>query len=549
MEEIIVYLARRIHTMNPGCPTATAVATRGKDILEVGDLDQMGPWLDGKNYRIDRRFEDKIFLPGLIDPHLHPIMAAVLLPMHFITALDWNLPNIVSTAITGLHEYLERLAQIEGGLENAEEPLFTWGYHQFWHGVVDREALNRISQDRPIIVWHRGFHELIVNDATLKWMDIPQDTLDSHPHVKLQAGRFFETGLSLAISALKPYLLDPDRISHGLSMLKDIIHQGGHTTIGDMAVGLFDQDMELGHLHDFTNDDALPFRMMGVPIGIGFGKVSQNLDAELQRVSELQTQGNDRFFFRKHVKLFADGGMFASLMQLLEPGFIDGASGHWLTPPSQLEETTRLYWREGYHIHVHCCGDMGLEATLDILEKLQWERPRFGHRFTIEHFGLSTPEQVQRISDLGAIVSANVYYLHELSDAYWKHNIGYGRASQMARLGELERNRVRFSFHSDFTMAPAQPLYNAWVAVNRVSESGAIMAPDERISVHQAMKAITVDAAYVLGLEHMVGSLRGGKRADITVLEQDPYEIDPMGLKDLKVEATIFEGQVYDVGS
>ena len=127
-----------------------------------------------------------------------------------------------------------------------------------------------------------------------------------------------------------------------------------------------------------------------------------------------------------------------------------GASVHLPADQSYLEWRLRRAWaplplddeiradarrtNEGYCIHVHCTGDLGLELAIEVLAKLQWERPRFDHRFTIEHFGLSTPEQIRRLARLGGLVSANVYYVYELTDAYWKHSIGHERAARMARL-------------------------------------------------------------------------------------------------------------------
>ena len=126
----------------------------------------------------------------------------------------------------------------------------------------------------------------------------------------------------------------------------------------------------------------------------------------------------------------------------MEPGYIDGHEGEWLTIPEQFENIARIYWNKGYSIHVHVTGDLGVELAIDTLEKLQFEKPRFNHRFTLEHFGLSTPEQVHRLSKLGANVSANAYYVHELSNLYANHSVGYERASSMSRIGTCFRERV-----------------------------------------------------------------------------------------------------------
>ncbi len=181
-----------------------------------------------------------------------------------------------------------------------------------------------------------------------------------------------------------------------------------------------------------------------------------------------------------------------------------------------------------------------------MLEKLQWERPRFDHRYTIEHFGISTPEQVRRIAALGACVSANVYYLHELGHQYTQNGIGYERSSQMVRLGTCMRHNVPVAVHSDYTMAPALPLNSAWVAVNRITANGDVLGPEERLSVDQALRAITVEAAFVLGRENEIGSIRAGKKADFTVLTEDPYEVPVEKLRDIAIWGTVFEGRPFE---
>lgn len=128
-------------------------------------------------HTIDTPFADMIIMPGFIDPHLHPSMAALLLPMHFITAMDWKLPWQDVAAERGQNAFIDRLSAIESEMSNPDEPLFTWGHHPMWHGEMDRDLINGISRDRPIIVWHRGFHSLVVNDAAVRWMKLDGEAL------------------------------------------------------------------------------------------------------------------------------------------------------------------------------------------------------------------------------------------------------------------------------------------------------------------------------------------------------------------------------------
>ena len=384
-----------------------------------------------------------------------------------------------------------------------------------------------------------------MNDAAMAWLDIKPAEVASRPQIDAQRGHFFEGGLGFAIRRLNPFILSQERYHEGLERLKQVVHYGGHTTIGDMATGMFDFEMEWAGMKAVIDDDDTPFRTDIIPdAGTMISKLKGE-QAAMDFIANLQAQCTPRIRYNDHVKLFADGAFFSQLAQLEPPGYIDGHHGEWLVPPETLEAQARLFWNAGYKIHMHVCGTLGIELALTILEKLQWERPRFNHGFTFEHFGFSQPEQVTRIKALGGSVSANVFYLYELSEMYTREGIGYERASSIARLGSCVREGVPTTIHSDFTMAPAQPLNSAWVAVNRQNSAGNLMCAEERLSVAQALKAITLDAAKILGRENEIGSIRSGKRADFTVLGSDPLQGDPMDLKDIAIVGTIFEGRVF----
>ena len=545
MSDITVFTARKIITMNDSAPQATAVAVRDGRIIEVGSLDTLQPWLDAHPHQIDDRFADHVLMPGFIDPHLHPTLGATLMTCHFITAMEWVLPDRTCPAVTSHDAYLARLAGIVAGEGAEDEILVTWGFHRIWHGDVNREELNRIAADKPVFVWQRSFHEIIVNDAAIEWMGIARADLERHPQVDVATGRFFETGMALAVQAMNKVLLAPQRYLRGLDLVKRAVHQGGHTTIGELAYPLMNDQLEWQLMSGVLGTAETPFRMKIVPRALQRGNFEGTPEEDVKRIAQYAERNTDKLFFGNNIKLFTDGGFFAELMQMRDPGFIDGHHGEWLMAPDSFEAYARAMWMAGKQIHVHCTGDMGLELALDVLQKLQDEKPRFNHRFTIEHFGVSNPEQVRRIHDLGALVSANVYYLHELGEAYWKESIGFERASQMARLGSVERMGIPFALHSDFTMAPAKPLNSAWVAVNRIAESGAVLCPEEKVSLHAALRAITIDAAYILGMEDEVGSIRAGKKADFTVLEQDPYAVAPETLRDIPIWGTVFEGRPF----
>ena len=539
---LTVFIAKSIITMNASQPRATAVAVRDDRIVEVGSLESMQPWLTRHEYVIDDQFRDRVMTPGFIDPHLHPAMAAVLLPMEFVTAMEWKLTWVTVAPVTTESAFSERVAELASAMPDISEPLFIWGYHQLWHGPMSRDRLNKIDSARPIIVWHRSFHELYMNDGALSWLNISELDVGNRSQIDFANGHFFENGLGYAIGKLNPYILGPEKYAEGLERLKQVVHSGGHTTIADMAVGIFDFEMEWEASMNVIEREDTPFRVMMVANALALRRNHKDDESILAFIQQLPERNTSRLCFSDHVKLFADGAFFSQLAQVGPPGYIDGHHGEWLTVPEHLESAMRVYWNAGLKIHLHVTGDLGLELGLDILSKLQWERPRFDHGFTFEHLGFSTPEQVERIASLGAQVSANVYYLHELSDIYAREGIGYERASQMARVGSCLQRGITTTLHSDFTMAPAEPLNSAWVAVNRINCEGDVMCPEEAISLEQALAAITINAAKVIGAADEIGSIRAGKKADFTVLAEDPLTIDALRLKDIEIVATIFEG-------
>ncbi|MDG2112376.1 MAG: amidohydrolase family protein, partial [Actinomycetota bacterium] len=363
MSDITVYTARKVRTMEASMPTAEAVAVRGDRIVEVGTVESMRPWLDAHDHEIDDTFRDHVIMPGLIDPHLHPSLAAILLPMHFTTAVEWDLPWSDIGAVGGRVEFLDRLIELDGQLE-PDEPLLAWGHHPIWHGDVDREALNEISATRPIIVWHRGYHSLIVNDACYRWMDIDLDAARRHPQIDVGRGAFFETGLSVAYRHIHSFLLGTERFRAGLERMRQVIHHGGQTTIGDAALGMYGFEEEWDHLVAVMERPDTPFRIQLTPFSMGPGGDAAADEEEVQRVLGLPERNTHRLRFSDHVKMFADGGFFAELLMLKPPGHLDGRHGEWMTPPERFEQRARAYWNAGLKIHVHCSGDLGVELTL-----------------------------------------------------------------------------------------------------------------------------------------------------------------------------------------
>lgn len=554
--ERVVFEAKRIVTMDPSFPHAQFVAVEDGRILGVGkSLDELSVWLDGYEHRVDTQFRDKVLLPGLIDPHLHPLLGAVILPTEFITPEDWTLPTGQIKGVRTAEDYLKRLAE-RINAASKDKPFITWGYHELWHGELDRNALDQIDSERIVIVWQRSFHEIIVNTPGMAFLGFNSEEELTEAlnvpgvdplHANFAAGRFSETALAVILPRLRSTILAPSHLNKGMSMLQQMLRSNGVTTIADMATGIFaPYSIEAALIRQTFERDNSPVRVLLVPNVKSMIASMGSAEAVVEYLHEQQAkQQGHRVFLNNRIKLLADGAFFAQYMRLNSPGYSDGHEGKWLTEPAELEEIARVFWNADFEIHCHVNGDEGLDIVLDMLQTLQRESPRRNHRFTLEHLGYSTSTQARRIRALGALVSAQPNYLYVLSDKYAKHGMGYDRASRMVLLGTLERQGTVVALHSDLTMAPAAPLFLAWIAANRINMEGAVMAPSEKLSLDAAIRAITIDAAYVIGLEHEVGSIAAGKRADFAVLEEDPYEVGAFGLKDIPIWGVVFEGDVY----
>lgn len=557
-ETVTVFVARRIVTMEPALPEARVVAVRGGRILALGQsLEDLAPWLDGVPHEIDRSFARSILLPGFIDPHLHPLMAAVLLPTHFITPEDWTLPRGTKRGVKTEAAYRKQLADAiaQDSVESQDAPFISWGYHSLWHGPLDRKALDAIESERPVIVWHRSFHEIIVNTRALALLGFPDaESLDQAiarmpgvdpAHASWESGHLIETALQVALAELSPHILAPEHLQRGLTSLQDMMRASGVTTIADMATGLFTGfEAEAMMIRQSFEAGEVPARVVLVPTAMAL--ITQYGSAEAA-IAALLTEGqaltSRRIWLGDRVKLLADGAFFSQYMRMNPPGYTDGHEGKWITRPAELEQMARPFWKAGFTIHCHVNGDEGLDVVLDLLERLQHESPRPDHRFTLEHFGYSTEVQNRRVATLGALVSAQPNYLYMLGVKYGEQGLGHDRASQISRLGSLEDKGVVLALHSDATMAPVDPLFLAWIATTRQSMDGGVLARNERISVDKALRAITIDAAYVLGLEDEIGSIAPGKRADFAVLKKDPRKVGAKNLRKVPVWGVIFEGE------
>lgn len=541
-----VYTAREFLTMDPAKPRAEAIAVKAGRFVAVGSRKEVEA-AAGPGAVLDRTFEGKTVMAGFVEQHVHPVLAALTMMSTVISIEDWDTREGFSPAVRDEAKYRAALQKAINAHDKSK-PFVTWGYHHYFHGTMSRAELDKLAPGFPVVVWHRSCHEFYLNSAAMRTSGIDQALVSSLPksaqgQIDVEKGHFFEQGALSILGKIAPLMATPEIFRQGLEYSKDYYHRAGITVACEPG-GFFSKPMQ-DAINAVYSDDATPFNHYFMADGKTFAARKPGDAAALiadTRQVESWGRGRTRYLPRQ-VKLLTDGAIYSQLMMMKE-GYTDQHHGAWIMEPPVYKYAFQSYWDAGFQIHIHNNGDAGMDMVLDNLEAAMKRKPRRDHRTVLVHFGFATDAQIARAARLGAIVSANPYYVTALAGRYANFGIGPERSQNMVPLAEVVRNRMPLSFHSDMPMAPAKPLQLVWAAVNRLTAEGEVSGHRHRVSLDVALRAITLDGAHSIQLEKEVGSITVGKYANLTVLDKDPYAVAPGELKDIKVWGTMLEGRV-----
>ncbi len=550
LSQTVIYTARKFITMNPAKPTADAIAIRDGKFVAVGNLDEVSATV-GKDAYLDQSFDGKVVMPGFVEQHVHPVLAALAMNMTVISIEDWDTIDGFSAAVRDEKSYRTRLIEALTTHKDKTKPFITWGYHHYFHGEMSRELLDKLAPDFPVFVWHRSQHEFYLNTSALKLTGIDEAYVaglgaSATSMIDMSKGHFFEQGVIGILPKLTPYLASAEQFRRGLEYTEIYYHRNGITLACEPG-GFLSQKLQEA-VNAVYSDDDTPFNHCFIGDGKSFYAVKPDDQTSLlTETRKVENWGNGRtWYLPGQVKLFTDGAIYSQLMQMKD-GYTDGHHGAWIIDPPEFGFMFQTYWDADYQIHVHNNGDAGMDVLLAELEKAMKRKPRKNHRTVLVHFGFAQPEQVKRWIELGGIVSSNPYYVTALAGRYAKLGIGPERSANMVPNGDVLKYGGSLSFHSDMPMAPAKPMQLVWSAVNRLTAEGEVTGQRHKVPLDIALRAITIDAAYSIQMENKVGSIEIGKDANLTVLEQSPYEVAPEKLKDIQVWGTMLEGRLQPV--
>ncbi len=547
----VIHRARRVVTLDPTFPTAQAVAVRGDRILGVGSVDEMtAAW---GALPVDDTFADDVLLPGFVEAHAHSLEGAV-----WAWEYAGYFPRLgpdgePRQGCRTFESLIDLLRRIDAELDDPDESLIVWGFDPIYFPGERLAArhLDVVSTTRPICVLHASLHLVTVNTALMEREGFADGTEvegvpvggDGRPVGELQE----PPAMSLAraeMIALWSALGDPAAIRRFADMARVV----GCTTVTELGGARLVKDADVALWADLASTDGFPVRL--VPLLNPSRGHTGTPDEIAGEVVDLRARSNPKCRFGL-VKMVLDGSIQGFTARLNPPGYLphpDGTerpNGIWLLEPEQFAAWFEAFHRAHVTVHTHVNGDQSVDLLLDTVEAALADHSWFDHRHTAQHTQLTTPSQYRRMAAMG--MSANIFSNHIFywGDQHRAVTVGPDRAARMDACATADREGVRYSIHSDASVTPLGSLHTMWCAVNRVTASGDVLGPDERIPVERALRAVTVDAAHQLRLDHELGTIQAGKLADFVALSDDPHDVDPMTIRDIAVRGTVVGGETH----
>ena len=522
----LIVSGARVWTGNPAQPWAEAVASKGAHILAVGSAEQVMR-LVGPETRIIQA-TGGMLIPGFIDTHVH-----------FATS-GAGLASVQLRDAANREEFVKRIADHAAGLESGEWIIEgTWD-HQNWGGELPtREWIDEATPNNPVWITRLDGHMGLANSLAMGLAGVDGDIQEVEGGTVVRGadgaltGVFKDNAMELIAKAIPaPGEAQLDKIVEAASAF---VASKGVTSVHDMSyVGL----PEVEAYRRARDTGRLKTRIYAA-IPLASWPVLQE---------ELARSGpGDEWVKIGGLKGFMDGSLGSHTAAMLE-AFTDSPEdkGFMLQDPAVMETLVSDADAAGLHLIVHAIGDNAIRVLLDIYQRVAVENGPRDRRFRVEHAQHIHPDDVSRFASQGVIASMQPY--HAIDDGRWAEKvIGPERSKTTYAFAALMHSGARVVFGSDWSVAPPTPLEGIYAALTRRTLDGANpdgWVPEQKITLEEALKAYTVDAAYASYEEGIKGSLEVGKLADFVLLDKDLSVIPPEDIASVQVQQTVVGGNV-----
>jgi predicted amidohydrolase YtcJ len=503
--------------MNPSHPRAEAVAVKGDRIVKVGSNEEISQ-LVGKDTKVIR-LNGKTVVPGFIDTHIHVA--------DFGKLLTW-----IDLSDVGSIKEMQNSLRIRVKKAPKEKWLLGRGWNQNRFAekrLPTRFDLDAASPDNPVICYHQSGQVCVVNSKALELAGVakvtsapPGGAIDRDAVTGELTGVLRENATNLIwIVIPEP---NEEELVEAAGFACEKIVEAGVTSVHWMVLS----SAELSIIRTLLAQKRLPLRVyIIIPVNL----LDEIIDFGLPGDSALRIGG---------ALISADGYLAAKTAALFQP-YSDKptASGNLLCTQEEMNSSAAKILKMGLQLVIHAMGDRAIDAALTTIEEISGEAPRKALRSRIEQAAVLNEMLIKRMKRQKVIVSVQpCVAASEFSVWSATEHLGPERARWLYPLKTLLKEGIKVVGGSDCPMEPLSPLMGIQTAVARE------FFPEERITVDEALRAYTIDAAFSSGEENIKGSVETGKLADLTVLSRDPRTVSPNEIKNITVEMTIIGGRV-----
>ena len=523
----LAFVNGKIYTVNDKQPLAESVVIENNKIIFVGSNNDAEKFIDASTEKIN--LQGKFMMPGFIDNHVHFLSGGF-----YLNGIDLRPAKSTSEFKKILKEYASthQGKWITGG---------NWD-HEAWEvkDIPTKEMVDEFTSNTPILIDRFDGHMALTNSYTLKLAGITKDTESPEGGLIVKDKNTGEpTGIlkDNAISLVSKFIPASTEDEYYTALLTALDHakQLGVTSVQDIT---YSNDLKAYRRAEKEN--KLTCRIYTrMPIE----SYQKLIDDEIKVPS-----GSDKLKMGS-LKAFADGSLGSSTAW-----FFERYDQDTLTTGLAMDIVTNgclEIWamdadKNHLQISTHAIGDKANSYMLNVYENIKNKNPVWDRRFRIEHAQHVRLEDVKRFAEIGVIASVQPYHL--IDDGVWaEKRIGNKRIKEAYPLKDFLDNGVKMCFGTDWTVAPLNPLLGIYAAVTRrtlddKNPDGWI--PEQKISLEDAIKCYTINCAYASFEEDIKGTIETGKLADLIVLSEDIFSIDPIKIKDVKVEMTVFDGEV-----
>ncbi|MBZ5706300.1 MAG: amidohydrolase [Acidobacteriia bacterium] len=519
----------KVWTVDKAHPTAQAVAVLGERIVAVGTNTEVEAWHGSTTRVIDAG--GKLLLPGFNDAHVHFVSGGL------------QLDAVQLNDATSAEEFVRRI-----GERARKTPKGEWIQGGDWDEtkwnpatLPTKELIDPVTPDTPVFVSRYDGHMALANSVALRLAGVTAQTPDPPGGVIVRDAQGNPTGAlkdaaTDLVDKVIPNLSHEQRV-HAVKRALAYAASLGVTSVQHMNpdyddIAVYTELLQRGDLT--TRIYAAPY-IMGVDDQAKIG-LRHAFGGPYLRIGAL--------------KAYADGSLGSGTAYFFEP-FTDQPNNHGLLsdemqPLSLMRERMMKADAAGLQLCTHAIGDQGISMILDLYSEVAKAHGEADRRFRIEHAQHMAAKDFERFAQLKVIASVQPY--HAIDDGRWaEKRIGHDRASRTYAFRTFLDHGVRLAFGTDWDVAPLNPMLTVYAAVTRATLDGKNpngWFPEQKLTVPETIDAYTLGSAYAEFQEKEKGSITPGKLADMVLLSDDIFSIDPAKIRDVKVVKTFVGGRM-----